>query len=543
MSTLNDIESIPSAETTMTATDAVVAGLLVAVIGLLLCLPAFINGQPFFFWDTPTYVRGPDFAVTKLLGPDYSSEWLSSGQSRLPVEGHSAAKPVPETTSVRDSTGTDQTLYNPATAGEQGAVIWKGRSIYYGALIYAGYLLGAFWPSVLIQALLISYVAFLATRLIAGPGRAPFLLAGMTLLLLTPAPWYASLLMPDVLAGIMILAVGVFIGGYRKLHRYERWLLWFIITYAAMGHDSHAAILLPLIAFAAVTLPLMGVSLHSRHSWSLLALCAALGVTITGGILFDTLVKAATGQRPLRIPIPMAQMIEDGPGTRYVQEHCDPPSFTVCRFKDQFPLNSDIFLFSPVEGEGVFFASDPQTRQAISEEQFSFMLATLLSYPLDQLLVSLRNWGHQLIEFSPDDFNYPADRRLFLDAKVPPDYLADMQKTLSYRERIPLQLLISITYIATVLAAVYLILMIAATPLLRNGRKEILLIVLLVLAGIAINAAICGIFAGVYGRYQARVIWVFPLLIILLEFYLQRELGGGLLSRLFSRRAASKTIA
>jgi hypothetical protein len=43
----------------------------------------------------------------------------------------------------------------------------------------------------------------------------------------------------------------------------------------------------------------------------------------------------------------------------------------------------------------------------------------------------------------------------------------------------------------------------------------------LVLAGVVLNAAVCGVLNGIYDRFQARVVWLVPLLALVCCFQLR----------------------
>ena len=49
---------------------------------LMLCLVALWNGQPFFYPDTPTYVRGAEMGVTRLVGEGRLPSWLPAQRTR-----------------------------------------------------------------------------------------------------------------------------------------------------------------------------------------------------------------------------------------------------------------------------------------------------------------------------------------------------------------------------------------------------------------------------------------------------------------------------
>src|SRR5262245_29379939 len=95
--------------------------------------PAFVNGEPFYMPDTPSYIRGADGAVHELTGA--TSTWSNEFHKRF-------AEPSPASTSAAPvvSGSTD----GPRPAAEP-SVVLKGRSIYYGALLYAAQWLGNFW--------------------------------------------------------------------------------------------------------------------------------------------------------------------------------------------------------------------------------------------------------------------------------------------------------------------------------------------------------------------------------------------------------------
>jgi fucose permease len=109
----------------------------------------------------------------------------------------------------------------------------------------------------------------------------------------------------------------------------------------------------------------------------------------------------------------------------------------------------------------------------------------------------LSNIAEQLLHFGLDSTRF--DQRLALDAAGTP-YLeplgTDHGKILDAVETLA---------IASVLAGIGWSLW-----SFRALRREERVMLLLIAAGIVGNAIICAVFSGVADRYQARVIWVFP---------------------------------
>jgi hypothetical protein len=168
---------------------------LAAIIAVALALlwPAFVNGEPFYMADTPSYLRGADGAVHELTGA--SSAWSDELQKRF-ADGAPALKSA-----------------EAQHASAEPAVVLKGRSIYYGALLYAAQWLGNFWAVAIFQALLcaVAIMSTVATSCRAMGRKTTHLFmvgVGIALAAFTPIGYFASYLLPDVFGGLGLLAVG-----------------------------------------------------------------------------------------------------------------------------------------------------------------------------------------------------------------------------------------------------------------------------------------------------------------------------------------------
>jgi hypothetical protein len=90
-------------------------------------------------------------------------------------------------------------------------VALAGRSIYYGALLYLSHLLGSFWFLAVFQAALVAIASTLTLASVSGltdrslrPGAATWMMA--VLAIGSPVAVFAGFMMPDVFAGLAILA-------------------------------------------------------------------------------------------------------------------------------------------------------------------------------------------------------------------------------------------------------------------------------------------------------------------------------------------------
>ena len=167
---------------------------LTIILLTLACIwVAIVNGQPLFMEDTTAYVRGPDYAVVRLLGDQFRTAWTQRQSSDSPQEVKDTPKVDP---SIKDSN------VDPSSKA-----ILSGRSIYYGAFLYLGHLTSSFWLSVLAQAAIFMY---LTHTFVIKCVRLPFsayLLTVAILLVASPLSFFISFLMPDIFASYLIVAL------------------------------------------------------------------------------------------------------------------------------------------------------------------------------------------------------------------------------------------------------------------------------------------------------------------------------------------------
>ena len=163
------------------------------------------------------------------------------------------------------------------------------------------------------------------------------------------------------------------------------------------------------------------------------------------------------------------------------------------------------------------------------------MFGTLAHYPVEQARASLSNAFKQLKQFNiTQDFNESLLGLLRLTATRHSD------RTMRVLEIVPnikvclpqgracdygrfLSVLSRVQFAAVVAALVFLAVR-AFRWVLRgrqarqaaDGNDRLTLFGLLLVAGVLINAAVCGALAGPYWRYQTRLIWLVPMAAILL---------------------------
>ncbi len=482
---------------------------LMAAIGVVttasLCWSAFLNGQPFFFADTTAYVRGVDVAVQKALG--VTTVWSNADGSDDGGQAVQAAAPQPAAS---------------LSSVKQNAVL-AGRSVYYGALLYAGHMAGGFWLTVFVQALFVAACIFLTLKTFFGEGFVRTVVAIGVLAVVTPVSFFTAYLMPDIFAGIAILAcVNLLVFGPRL--RGAELAFWFVVLSLALTfHSSH---LLIGVAFAVLGLALAAF-LGGKGRWLASAvLFAAILTAILAEGVFNLAVTKIVGSPPIRPPFLMARVIEDGPGYAYLKQACRDNRYAVCAFADRLPMSSDDFLWNPDPKGGVFATADAPTRRALSAEQMAFLAGVMAFDPFGQLAVSLSNGFKQLGLFGLTEFNYSGGTRRYFAAKLPSLYLDPMKQTLAYKEAMPTAPLSWLIY-ATVFVSLGFIVsahLIGGKAVARTAvPPEMLGFMALIVTGIVLNAMICGALSSPHDRYEARVIWLVPFVALIYDFYRRSE--------------------
>ena len=467
---------------------AVVAGALV------LMWAALVNGQPFFTPDTQAYVRGPDVAVVKLLGARFASPWAR----QEPPGAH--LTPAQSGQAVQHSYDDKEVM--------------AGRSIYYGALAYLGQLTGGFWLTVFVQGLAVAWLAEMTLRASGRRRLDAFAATVAVLAFATPAPFFVADLMPDVWSGVAIGAMALLFALPGRLTRLDMVALAAMTAFSAMAHNSHVLILAGVMA-AGVALwivPRMGgrsADLSPDPRPALAVGAVALACAVGGTILFSAMVKHSVGAAPITPPFLTARVVADGPGRLYVAEHCRDHRFAVCAFAERLgATDTDGFLWDEDPRTGVFAVASPAERRALATEQGRFALASTLAHPWLQAQASAKNVALQLVRTDLEDFDYKPSVLASLRADLPPTHRARLGMSLAARRGWPIGPLW-----AEQAVVIWLSVGVIAWAGLARGAvaPDGLRLAFLCCAGVLANTLACGVLSDLYGRYQARCIWVLPL--------------------------------
>lgn len=434
---------------------------------VLLLWPTLLNWHPYLFWDSYGYfLQGKAYAQLLLASLGLAPAPVETGQGWIGAAARMLAS-------------------DPAI-----------RSPSWSLLSYVLAVSGNFWLLALLNALVAAAtVELVLVRMFdVPPARRLAIIAGMALL--TSLPWFTSYLMPDLYAGLLILAAGTLAFAWAKLRRPERWAISALYLLAITFHGSHL-LLAAALAPVAVLLPAARHPRPARALRLVLPILAAVAFQLgTSWLGFGQL--TLTPQAP---PFLLARSWEDGPARTYLTAACPDAGWTICAHLDRLAPSAQEFLWRPQDS---YWSLDLAERAALRDEEGAILRQAIGAAPLTQLRASMGNAVDQLLRFGLDDFVLGRGA-----AVTPEDY------TFVYLPLAPAAVWGLGWFSASIHVTVLMALAVVATKLWRHrspAADPVVACCLLVLAALVLNAAICGVISGPNDRYQARVVWLLPLL-------------------------------
>ena len=471
--------------------------LLIAVAAIILMIPEIYNGGPFLYRDTATYIGYAERAFVHFFG---GNAWLSPPHALQNV------------TSFDDFGGAD---------GGEIPTVLSGRSIYYGTLSYLAAIAGSLSLVAFVQALVTAWVIQRFLRMFFPTNPLVYLCTVALLTFGSSLGYFVSLTIPDVFAGLSILAFAILMLDYRRLSLVDRILLVLILAFAALAHSSHIPLLLGLLAAFLLVTALSHKGLRQYTAPALLIL-AVVGVGLLGEQAFTYSVKKAEGIEPVRLPHISAHLIDIGPGDTYLRNHCPQSGFAICAAKDKLPLQWMQVLFCKTEACGVFSSATLSEKQAMSKEQLRFALAVFKEYPGAVSWGLLREIASQLFMIGVDDASYgPEDLHAFKTRLTAQEYYRALHTSVARSTLLP-EYFTAASYTSTCLSTFALLALFfwqrtqTFAPSLEDAviSDKLKMALIIVILGLVINAAVCGGIAHAYGRFQSRVVWVLPLMAV-----------------------------
>ena len=458
---------------------------------ILLLWPLAVNHTPFYFGDSPSYLRGGAFGFDTGLAI-FRQHW-DALVGAVPNAGAGGGN------------GDQREEVAGAIAASGGM-----RSVIYSLMTY---LLRAPGQSLLnlavAQAGAVALVMAMTRSVVAPSSRiGPSLGVAVAIAFFTSAAWYAAFIVPDIWAGILIAAALALTLYLDRLNTPSRVLMILIIALGITVHGSHLPVALSVVGAGSVAH--FWLNGYSRRAFARKIVWFASPVLLAMAALFATSYVAfgETSLAPKRYPILLARSVADGPGAWHLRDHCAIEHYAICEiFGPTPPRKVGQFLWAD---SGVRHRASPDQMERIRAEESLIIGRAALEYPVEQATASIGNALRQLFTLGVKGLVFGEE--LSGDARaniiqVGPDRptlraIGDVSVYLSFGASLLVLLVLRRRLTSTEVAALAV-----AT------------------VGLLSNAAVCGILSGVTDRYQGRVAWVVPMLtgFILLRLWSERR--------------------
>ena len=397
-------------------------------------------------------------------------------------------------------------------------MIWDKPWIY-GPMMHLLHWKLSLWPVVVGQGLMLSWLLWRMQGWLRGEAS-PAWHVGLCvgLAVLTPLPFTAALLMPDVLTPVV--AMGIALLAWAPLKRCEKPAIGVLVALAIASHLSHLPLAAGLVAVVALA--------SWRKGFVVAGLRAALPLLGAIGLL---LVTNAVGHgrwslSPHGSTFMLARLIADGPAARTIEAECPARGWYLCGWAGRLPTDSDEFLWAPTspmnrdaQGNSIFLGGakiSPEAREIVAE--------TVKREPWAVFSAIVRNTLRQLVLIRPGDTLVgdilPTALRPRIAEGFPARELRAYDGALQSRHLLEPEM--------RGFGPLDEVVMLLALPLLGFAlwrRREAMAwrLAALVLMGLLANAAATGGLSGPHDRYQARIVWLLPAAAVLLLMPKRRE--------------------
>ncbi len=391
------------------------------------------------------------------------------------------------------------------------AMIWD-KPYVYGPFLHLFHWRVTLWFPLAAVLLGLSHLLWLTQRAVLGRAtpRGHVLLCGL-LAALTSAPWFASLLMPDIFAPALVLCL--YLLGFARLSRGQ--VVWVVLvaTLCAAAHLSHLPLALSLVVL---------VLLLTRRA--LPALRAALPLGLALALLMGTnwVGHGRLAVSPFGSVFALARLVADGPAARVIEAACPAAGWHMCRWAGRLPTNSDDFLWN---GNGSVWTERldgalPGGPISLAPEAGRIVALTLRREPAAVAAIAAQNAFTQLFRTRVGDVLGPEFLEVTVGLRLREGEFPDWEQT-AFAAAVQSQggLRGLASYFTWPHPWVLLLGAFGALLAWWRAHKAAdnprLTFVLCVLVGISANALATGALSMPHHRYQSRIIWLLPLAAVL----------------------------
>lgn len=382
------------------------------------------------------------------------------------------------------------------------------------------------WPIAIGQCAIVATGIWHVGRVLFGvtDERVPIAIAAL-LTVASALPWYAAYMMPDIFTALMIVAFMLVAFCWERLNLFERAIYLLLISMSVSFHYSNVPIAFGVNLVFAV-LALLGWRCEGKAMPRFIAMNAATLLGVAALFTATTYDHGKVAMSSSSSTFYLARLLGDGSALKVLNEDCpaQPTRWLLC--KELSTLNAyaaahkagakgaemsvtDFFMWSgPRLRLGEFEKIEPVAPKLISE--------AWRRYPIEQAAATLNNgvrqfgqfWIGNLFDSWGKEEPYPTIVSVF-----GPEFGQQHLDSLQQKEQLDFDLINIPANILIAVSVLFLVFSACRSPKDRRLWIYVMLALLFFLLG---NAFVTGAFSGVFARYQARVIWLVPMIAMLL---------------------------
>lgn len=391
------------------------------------------------------------------------------------------------------------------------------RPIVYSLFLNISSLDLSLWITILIQSLILVYLFYLLFTQVFEVKHSYAWICGLSVLLslTTSVANYSSQLMPDIFAAWMPLAIFILLFG-KNLKIAVKIFLWTVFILSVTSHFSILVTETLLIIFI-LTSNIFKKILPAGKNYLLITLVLAGWITIP-------LINVAYGEkfsvsRCKNVSL-MARLVETGVVAEYLNEYCPDKSYSLCTYKDSLPKYGYLFAWEPTSPlyKGPCWDTGWGNCWIEKDAKYGILIRDIVSSPkyLKKLIrISLTDTYRQLIDFkigvlvpmTEQSAPYGTIKSFY------PYHLKGYTNASQFKQILYFRTTSKIQNIIVILS-LFLIPIILIMLYRQRRSKNIFLFSALVCMSIILNAAVCSSLSTVVDRYQSRIIWLIPFLLM-----------------------------
>ncbi|MFZ5552347.1 MAG: hypothetical protein ACOZCO_04470 [Bacteroidota bacterium] len=398
------------------------------------------------------------------------------------------------------------------------------RPISYGLFLRHISLKTTLWLPVFLQSIIVFYLIYLCVKYFVRSEHTKVISLIVTLILVscTGLGYHTGQLMPDIFTGILAVTLILLVFS-KHLSFTEKILLFLILLVSSLMHVSNILFML-ILSFILIVYFCVRYKFSKNILTEILKYRLIFLTTITALLLLPSIHYIYGKQFVLTRNSHVfltAKFCESGLLEKYLKDNCKEKAYKLCEFKDNLPKSAMEFIWSPESPfykTGVWEKSETEYKEINSgiiftPKYWKWLFTDAVKSTLSQYFTFTAGGGLiPLPEGSPTYFEINSKMHHELNQYVISKQSKNYLDTSNINRRQYMLFILSLLVFS-------IILFIESSPINTIvGKKMVVFVLLMPL----INAFICGFFANVYERLQARVVWILPLflLIILTNYFL-----------------------